>query len=269
MAFRLLMAAALVVMGNGAMACGADTDCVLGDRTYRIAMPDGHDNARPVGAVIFAHGYRGSATGVMRNGSMRRAVSDMGLALIALKSKGDDWDLPNAPRKPGETGAAEFAYVDAVLADATARFGLDTSRLMATGFSAGGMMVWNLACAMPDRFAGFAPISGTFWKEPPTSCAGPAANVVHIHGDSDRTVPLAGRVIADTKQGDVMEALAMYRTFGNFGSADDMVSGDLTCQMRKNDGGAVLEYCSFPGGHSFRTEFIRFAWQRLEAAGAL
>ena len=33
----------------------------------RIAMPDGHDGVTPVPALIWAHGYRGSAAGVMRN----------------------------------------------------------------------------------------------------------------------------------------------------------------------------------------------------------
>ena len=62
-----------------ALACGIDTDCTIGDRTYRIAMPDG----TPKGALIHAHGYRGTAQGVVRNRSLRGAVNGLGLALIA------------------------------------------------------------------------------------------------------------------------------------------------------------------------------------------
>lgn len=269
---RLLGVFVTLVFGafaSTASACGPDTDCPIGDRHYRIAMPEGHDGVTPVGAIVFAHGYRGSARGAMRNMNMRRMVSDMGLALIAVKSLDDDWVIPNAPRHLDSDGAEEFAYFEDVMADASARFELDTDRVMMTGFSAGGMMVWNLACARSDLFAGFAPIAGTFWKGAPDTCASPVASIVHIHGTQDKTVPLAGRPIGPTHQGDVTEALAMYQEFGGFGSAEVAQVGDLECARRDNDVGAMLEFCTFPGGHTFRRGFLSYAWERLEAAGKL
>lgn len=266
---RYLSALVLALGAPAALACGPDTDCQLGERHYRIAMPEGHDGVTPVGAIVFAHGYRGSARGAMRNTGLRRMVSDMGLALIAVKSLDQDWVIPNAPRHLDTDGAVEFDYFEDVMADASARFALDTDRVMMTGFSAGGMMVWNLACARPDLFAGFAPIAGTFWLEPPNSCAAPVASVVHIHGTEDRTVPLDGRPIGPTHQGDVMEALAMYQTHGGFGAAERAQVDDMDCARRGNKDGAVLEFCTFPGGHSFRRGFLSYAWARLEAAGQL
>ena len=269
---RLAAIMTALFLGFGApaaFACGPDTNCQIGDRHYRIAMPDGHDRATPVGAIVFAHGYRGSARGVMRNMNLRRMVSDMGLALIAVKSLDQDWVIPNAPRHMDSDGAGEFAYFEDVLADASARFALDADRVMMTGFSAGGMMVWNLACARPGLFAGFAPIAGTFWKSPPETCAAPVASIIHIHGTQDRTVPLAGRPIGPTTQGDVADALAMYQSFGGFGSAEMADVGDMDCARRDNVGGAVLEFCTFPGGHTFRRGFLSYAWERLEAAGQL
>ena len=269
MRLAALIAASAFFFTTPALACGPDTDCKLGSRHYRIAMPEGHDGKTRVGAIVFAHGYRGSARGVMRNGSLRRMVSDMGLALIALKSAEGDWVLPHSPRHETADGSVEFNYVDAVLLDALGRFAIDDARIMATGFSAGGMLVWNLACSMPDRFAGFAPISGTFWKEPPKSCATPVANVVHIHGDQDKTVPLGGRKIATTRQGDVFEAFDMYRKFGQFGREEKSKQGNLSCHKSKNPSGDILDFCLFSGGHSFRTEFVRFAWETLGKAGRL
>mmetsp|Transcript_27235 Transcript_27235/g.49847 ORF Transcript_27235/g.49847 Transcript_27235/m.49847 type:complete len:271 (+) Transcript_27235:1761-2573(+) len=266
---RFLLALAFVSVAPAGFACGPDTDCQLGDRHYRIAMPEGHDGVTPVGAIVFAHGYRGSAKGAMRNSGMRRMVSDMGLALIAVKSLDEDWVIPNAPRHLDTDGAVEFDYFEAVMADASARFALDTQRVMMTGFSAGGMMVWNLACARPDLFAGFAPIAGTFWLKPPERCADPVASVVHIHGTEDRTVPLAGRPIGPTHQGDVMEALSMYQAHGDFGAPQMVTVDDMECARRGNESGAVLEFCTFPGGHSFRRGFLSYAWARLEAAGKL
>lgn len=248
-------------------ACGPQSDCMVGDRHYRIAMPEGHDGATNVPAIVFAHGFRGSARGVMRNGSLRRLSSELGAALIAVKSDGPGWDLPNGPRTLNSSGAAEFAYFDAVLDDVMARFRVDPNRIMATGFSAGGMMVWNLACTRPERFAGFAPIAGTFWLSPPQTCATPVKSLVHIHGDADKTVPLLGRRIGETKQGEVPAAISMYAEVGDFGAPQRVVSGDLSCKERLNDDGLVLSFCLFSGGHSFRTEHVRHAWTRLMMTG--
>lgn len=252
-------------------ACGQNSDCIVGDRVYRISMPEGmpEGETAATGAVIWAHGYRGSAAGVMRNGSLRKMVHGQGLALIALQGANGTWDLPNGPRTPNSTGAAEFDYIEAVIADAQAQFDIDPARLVASGFSAGGMTVWNLACARPDIFAGFVPFSGTFWLKPQDNCALPVASVIHIHGDTDNTVPLDGRQIGPTRQGKVSDALAMYATLGDFGEAKQMDTDMLRCSLRNNEDGKILEFCLFEGGHSFRTEYLGYALDRLKAAGQL
>ncbi len=252
-----------------ALACGTDTNCIIGDRFYRIAMPDGHDGTTPVGALVWSHGYRGSANGVMRNGSLRRMVSDAGLALIAAQGVNGTWDLPYGPRTFNSTGASEFAYFDAVLGNASNRFAIDRTRIIASGFSAGGMMVWNLACSHPENYAGFVPMSGTFWLKPPVSCSAPVSSIVHIHGDADSTVPLTGRTIGETKQGEVADALDMYAKFGAFGQAKASTAGRLRCEDRANAKGDILEFCLFPGGHSFRTEYLRYGINRLRNAGVI
>ncbi len=259
----------LLLLSGPALACGPGSDCTLGNRLYRIALPEGHNGTTPVGALVWSHGYRGSAVGVMRNGSLRRMLSEAGLALIATQGVDGTWTLPYGPRTFDSTGAKEFAYFDAVLDDAATRFPIDRNRIIASGFSAGGMMVWNLACSHPAPFAGFIPMSGTFWLKPPESCADPVSSIIHIHGDADRTVPLKGRAIGETKQGDVSQVLEMYQKFGGFGDAKASRTGDLKCLGRQNPAGDILEFCLFPGGHSFRTEHLRYGINRLRAAGAL
>ena len=57
---QLSMAFAMI-NGHNALACGHKTDCKIGERTYRISMPEGHDGKTKIGAIIFNHGYRGTA----------------------------------------------------------------------------------------------------------------------------------------------------------------------------------------------------------------
>lgn len=264
---RIVLLIWALIAAPMAMACGADSDCGVGDRTYRISMPEGVET--PVGAVIWAHGYRGTAAGAMRNKGLRKMVHDQGLALIAAQGVEGSWDLPKGPGTFNSTGASEFAYFDAVIADASRQFGIDTSRIIASGFSAGGMMVWNLACAQPDMFAGFVPMSGTYWLEPPAQCAAPVASIVHVHGDADKTVPLDGRAIRETRQGKVSEALEAYAGFGGFGPARPVSAPQMDCEKQTNAQGNILEFCLFEGGHSFSTARLAYAIDELKAAGKL
>ena len=271
--FVLALAAALAALGapSPALACGPDTDCRVGDQTYRLRLPEGHDGKTPVGAILFMHGYKGTAAGVMRNRSLGKAVSDLGLALVAPKSSGNDWSLPGAPQVTSATGPQpdELLLFDRLLEDLAARFPIDMDKLMATGFSAGGMMVWNLACERGDRFAGFAPIAGTFWAPLPESCASPPVHLLHTHGTSDPVVPLGGRPIQNTHQGDVYDAFELFRKAGDFGTAKRYEVLDLQCQRRVNPQGRALELCLHPGGHSFKTDYVVRAWRELEALGAM
>ncbi len=250
-------------------ACGPDTDCMVGERHYRIRLPDTYDANVKIGAIVWSHGYRGSAKGMMNNKSMAKLANEMGVALIATKSFADDWRIPGVPRNNDANGEVELQYFDAVLKDITTRYAIDPKRIMATGFSAGGMMVWNLICHRSQSFAGFAPISGTFWQPEPTTCTTPPASVVHIHGDADPVVPLMGRPIADTHQGRVPMVLEMYANYGGFRDAGRYEEDGLRCKASKNDKDQILNFCAFSGGHSFKSEFVRQAWQMLEKAGQL
>ena len=191
------------------------------------------------------------------------------MALVAAKSAVDDWSIPGAPSHVTDASVDELAYFDALIADITNRFPISENRLLVTGFSAGGMMVWNLACYRGERFAGFVPIAGTFWAPLPDACPSDPVNLFHIHGTSDSIVPLSGRAIEDAHQGDVHKALALLARQGRFGDAERLSHDELSCERRVNPAGRVLEFCTHPGGHSFSAGYIRRAWQALQARGAL
>ena len=106
----------------------------------------------------------------------------------------------------------EIAFMDAVRADLLARWPIEPDEILVTGFSQGGSMVWDLACQRGGDYGAFAAVSGAFWEPLPERCAGGPVDLLHIHGTTDRTVPMAGRPIGDRwRQGDVMQGLAVLR----------------------------------------------------------
>ncbi len=261
MTFRPTFAAlALALAPCAALACGVTTDCLVPTGTYRISLPE--SAAKSMGAIVFAHGYQGSAKGTMKNTSLRKMASDRGVALIAIDAGAEDWAIPNAPQE-STTPRDEMAYLDSVVADAAKQFGIDPKKVVVTGFSAGGMFVWNVICQRGDAYAGYIPYSGTFWKGPPASCPAGAQNIVHVHGTADTTVPMQGRAIGNTRQGNLTEVLDMYTKDKGFVAGQGYTMADLTCSHATNPAGKRLDLCLFDGQHSFTAERLGAAYDVL------
>lgn len=258
-----ILAAVVIWLPIAAYGCGDQSDCLLGDRLYRIHIPSDRSPDAGLPALVFAHGYRGTAAGVMKNRSLLNWANQEGVAIIAAQSDGPGWNLPYGPRTFDSDGALEEAYFDAVVSDAAARFRLDLSRTFMSGFSAGGMVTWHIACNRPDLFAGFIPIAGTFWLKPPEDCSKPIKSLLHIHGDKDAVVPFTGREIGTTHQGSILDAFALYRSAGLFSEMEAFEEEGLFCQAERNPENREFLFCRFDGGHEFRVRHLAFAWERL------
>lgn len=266
-----LIACAAIVTVPVSLACGVDEPCTVESGEYRIRMPAERMEDAPLGAVMYFHGWKGTAERVMRNAALAQVADDLGVALIAPHGAGGTWSYPGSPGQHRD----EFRYVEEVLDDAVARFGVDSERVLAAGFSMGGSMVWNLACHMGERFAGFAPIAGAFWEPLPARCPSGMPIMQHVHGMGDRVVPYEGRPIgSDFHQGDVGRSIDVWLAQGTCagnGPTRDVIGeaiGDaladpkkaLSCEFSFECGRGVIELCLHRGGHSVRPAWIRRAW---------
>lgn len=247
-------------------ACPAVSGCSVANGRYRIVLPPGITSERAVGAIMYFHGYQESAEAVVVDPGLVAVARRLGVALIAPDGAGRSWSFPGSPAKQRD----EFAFVGQVLDDVAARFPVDPGRILASGFSQGGSMVWYLACRMPWRFAAFAPIAGAFWEPLPESCAPPRSPLIHIHGTSDPTVPLTGRTLRQGyKQGDVFRSLAVFAPgtctagWAEAARATPAPEG-LTCRVATGCGRqARLELCLHNGGHVVDAAWVERAWRLM------
>ncbi|MEX0350306.1 MAG: PHB depolymerase family esterase [Paracoccaceae bacterium] len=242
-------------LGQGALAGCDDLEaaCEIDTGIYHIELPDALDDAMP--AVIFLHGYGGSGQGVLKMRGMVEAFKTRGYAVIAPTGEPRNGDGPKSwVFYPGWEGRDELDFLQSVRADAGERFGIDPERTILAGFSGGAFMVSYLACATPDAFTAYAPVSGGFWRPHPESCEGPV-RLFQTHGWTDPVVPLEGRELGGGRfiQGDIFAGLEIWRAAND--CADNKPDGFSTTGqfMRRTwtrcTEGSALEMALFPGGH--------------------
>lgn len=255
--FATVAALALLaaLAGPASAGCaGAAGACAVAGGAYHVALPEGAGG--PVPALVFLHGWGGSGEGVMRMGIAEAAVA-RGYAVIAPDGLprgegrgGGTWSFH--PERPAARD--EAAFLRAVVADASARHGVDAARVILAGFSIGGSMASYVACASPADFAAYAPVGGGFWRPHPEGCAG-SVRLLHTHGWRDGTVPLEGRPLGSGfVQGDVFAAFEIWREAnGCKGLRADRFETEGAFWRRAWDRcapGSALELALFDGGHA-------------------
>lgn len=265
LAFVILLLVGMAGQALAAPNCVPDGQCRVETGYYRVHAPPDWDGKRPLPVLMHFHGYRESAADMLARDDLRAFTERHRMLLVVPQGEGNTWSHPGSPSQ----GRDEFVFIDQVLADLKARYPIDGTRLLVSGFSQGAAMVWNLACYRGGKFTAFVAIAGTFWLPQPQTCPSGAQNLIQIHGVTDRTVPLEGRVIRSKfRQGDVFQAMGMMRRANACLPETSRASRDgvLICeQMGGCKTGKKLEFCLHPGGHDFDPAWLDHAWRLVEA----
>jgi len=245
----LSLAAALVLAGLiAAPARAADQTIEIANGRYLAALPADWDAKVPLPLVLFIHGYGESAATAMAEPGLAAAATDQGAIFIAAEGTNGSWSFNGAPRK----GRDDIAFLHAVLDDARRRWPIDQKRVVASGFSIGASMVWDLACHAPQGFTAFLPISGTFWLPYPEQCEGGPVALRQVHGYNDHTFPLAGRRIGLLwRQGNTDTGFGILRRLDQCPDKPDSVTheGRLECTAWTQCGAGRLQLCLHDGDH--------------------
>ncbi len=83
----------------------------------------------------------------------------------------------------------DMGFVDAMLTDIPTKLCIDSNKVFAAGYSAGGMLAYRLACERGDKFAGIGAVSAVKAQD---ICNTPGVPLMHIHYIGDNVVPFGG-----------------------------------------------------------------------------
>lgn len=226
---------------------GPDALCEVDGGRYLAIVPESHDGTALPTFVHF-HGYGGSAVELYQKSSFTEPMRETGALAIYPDGVNGTWAHVGSPSSARD----ELAFFDAVLADVIARFPVDRERLIVSGFSQGGSMAWDVACYRGASIgATYVPVSGAFWEPLPADCPGGPLRLRHEHGTADTIVPMQGRPIGSSRQGDVRQGIGIVREVSGCTGEPRIVEEDgRRCEVWDacTDGGEV-QLCLHDGGH--------------------
>ena len=251
--------------------------CTIDEGEYALHLPEPGEagSQKPIPALLYFHGAGGSGPKAMRNKGMLRTFTDRGYAIIAPSGL----KRPNTRFGPGwsfqpfrEKQRDELAFAKAILSDVSANHGIDRTRILTSGFSIGGSLVWYLACQDPALSRAYAPVAGAFWRPHPVSadCNGPI-KLLHTHGWRDGTVPLEGRPLGGGRiyQGDVFAGLQIMREVNGCDQlrADKFDTSGRFWRRKwtKCTSDSALEFALHTGGHGVPKGWANMAIDWFEA----
>ena len=251
----LILLFAVILHGTEAMACGGSDACEVTDGYYLAAPPPDWDGVSALPLVVYFHGWNSSPEATFGNRAMLNAVHRRGALFVAPYAQTGYWRQIGADR--AEPGRDELAYVHAVMADVAKRWPIDPARSLASGFSRGASMVWNVACYAGPLFRAYAPIAGGFWNTTPATCPTGSVNLRHIHGTGDRVVAFDRVGVYNSMP--IAEGMRALRRLNGCAdtAAPAVAHGRLTCRTTRGcTSGRVLEICLHEGGHSIPAEWV-------------
>ena len=179
----------------------------IGDRSYRVALPDDFDQARAYPVIMSFGGWNETAENHAAYAQLHNAV---GGDAIVVYGQGVDNAWGGAPYAQ-TSREDDVAYIHRVLDDLDERYSIDRKQVFASGLSNGGGMAVGLACQNPGTVAGVVGVAGAYYDSTVADCAEGQVPTMLIHADNDSVVDYGGGVRHDAPYQSVD---AVLTTFG-------------------------------------------------------
>ena len=162
-------------------------------RQYLTYVPEIYTSSGIARPLLFNfHGGSGSASGQVYTADFRPLADTANFILVYPQGTfGSTWNssLPTNPRT--KMFVDDFGFVDAMIKKINSDyiFGIDTTRVYATGYSNGADISLSLACVRSDKIAAVASVSGLLDRHTAENSNPLTVGVLSIHGTNDFSRP--------------------------------------------------------------------------------
>ena len=162
-------------------------------RQYLTYVPEIYTSSGIARPLLFNfHGGSGSASGQVYTAYFRPIADTANFILVYPQGTfGSTWNssLPTNPLT--KMFIDDFGFVDAMIKKINSDyiFGVDTTRIYATGYSNGADISLSLACVRSDKIAAVASVSGLLDRHTAENSNPLTVGVLSIHGTNDFSRP--------------------------------------------------------------------------------
>ena len=169
-------------------------------RSYRVVDLSG-DGPAPLLFVV--HGFGGTAEGMRSYAGIEDAVESSledGAIVVYPNGTGLESGLPQSWNAGGCCPFSTYdlvddvAFFDRLITSLEAQYDVDERRVWVVGHSNGGMMAYRLACELSSRITAIGVAAGALMVD--TCAPSVAVSALHVHGELDSVVPIAGGATA-------------------------------------------------------------------------
>lgn len=174
------------------------------ERTYQLFVPDGLEGPAPL--LLLLHGGLGDADTMRQKTDMDRWASAWGFIAAYPNGTGESprpdqrtWNAVHCCGRAHDLGADDVGFLAALVAEISASYPVDTTRIGVAGHSNGAMMAYRAAAERSDLFTHVASVAGTIGGQstllaPTQRIPEPdqPVSVLIIHARDDPGVPYDG-----------------------------------------------------------------------------
>jgi polyhydroxybutyrate depolymerase len=189
----VLLAAELAACGGGGAPAGAEHQIKVGglQRSYYEHVPASHPGHPAL--VLILHGGDSDALATEKGSGFDAEADRAGFITVYPDGYKKSWADGRGQDPSDQAGIDDVAFLADVIAEVSARDGVDRARVFMTGISNGGFMSLTFACRRADVVAAVAPDAASMGTDIAAGCfPSRAVSVMDIHGTADPLVPYAG-----------------------------------------------------------------------------
>lgn len=241
------------------------------DRNFIVYLPIGYNNAGKMPMVYVIHGGSGTPEGMINIANFKPISDRDKVILVYPAGVQRNWN-DGRPTTPNQLGINDVSFFNQVSDYMVKNFGVDGTRIYATGISNGGFMSSRLGCELSNRIAAIAVVAATIEANTITPSCNPSNPVpaIYIHGTLDPLVPFTGgnMTAGGTAGGTILshfQAVAKWvginKCNANAVESDlpDIANDGTTIKKRLyasgTGGSEVISYVVQNGGHTWPQGF--------------
>lgn len=205
-------------------------------RTFLFQVPPGKDGQK-LPLVLGLHGRLGDGKGQDKLGGMSAVAAKEGFLLALPDGYSRSWHDARDKGPAAEAGIDDVAFLSALIDWFIERHGADPARVYVMGMSNGGFMTLTLACALADKVAAVASVTGTVSENLAQRCAPSRPIPVALFlGDQDPLVPYEGGEVARGRNGSAISGPASAQLFARANGCAPEPATSLLPDVAPDDG---------------------------------